>query len=55
MTLGCRADDAALIRPTTTLYPHPEERPLGRVSKDGRQLGGPAISWFETALRASSP
>jgi hypothetical protein len=23
--------------------PHPEERPLGRVSKDGRTL-----SWFET-------
>jgi len=31
--------------------PHPEERPLGRVSKDGS-----GQSWFETALRsASSP
>jgi hypothetical protein len=26
--------------------PHPEERPLGRVSKDGH-----ALSWFETALK----
>jgi hypothetical protein len=31
--------------------PHPEERPFGRVSKDG-YIG---MSWFETALRASSP
>jgi hypothetical protein len=31
--------------------PHPEERPFGRVSKDGS-----GQSWFETALRsASSP
>jgi hypothetical protein len=27
----------------STRFPHPEERPLGRVSKDGRGL-----SWFET-------
>jgi hypothetical protein len=26
--------------------PHPEERPVGRVSKDGH-----ALSWFETALK----
>jgi hypothetical protein len=28
------------------LRPHPEERPLGRVSKDGS-----GHSWFETALK----
>jgi hypothetical protein len=26
------------------MYPHPEERPLGRVSKDERSV----FSWFET-------
>jgi hypothetical protein len=33
--------------PVEALYssPHPEERPLGRVSKDE------ASSWFETALK----
>ena len=28
------------------MTPHQEERPLGRVSKDG-----PLASWFETALK----
>ena len=52
--------DAEELIGATALRPHPrvsvssslEERPLGRVSKDA----GPAVaSWFETALRASSP
>jgi hypothetical protein len=29
-------------------YPHPEERPLGRVSKDERCM----MSWFETRQEA---
>jgi len=40
MTVGYAATTLALLaggRP-----PHPEERPLGRVSKDE------AVSWFET-------
>jgi hypothetical protein len=50
MRLCCIAQ-VFLRRTPPHIRRHPEERPLGRVSKDGRTCG----PWFETPLRGSSP
>jgi hypothetical protein len=39
----------------SSLDPHPEERRLRRVSKDEGPCQYLSASWFEMALRASSP
>jgi hypothetical protein len=41
-----------IYRVIAALSPHPEERAIARVSKDEASIWA---SWFETALRASSP
>jgi hypothetical protein len=57
MSARCDGDEinlpkaAALRRFIAEHYPHPEERPLGRVSKDGRLRLWPS---FETRARARS-